>query len=68
MNRTHGNKKNRGKREHPKNNTYLEYSAMENGGKFQFMIWKRGAHFWALFHHLFLLLDFKFLDFYGDER
>jgi hypothetical protein len=39
---------------------------MENlGGKIQFMIWKGALVPWALFHQLFLLLDFKILDFYA---
>jgi hypothetical protein len=46
--------------------TDVEYCAMESlGGKIPFMICSGALIPWALFHPLFLLLDFYFIDFYG---
>jgi hypothetical protein len=36
-------------------------------GKILLMIWSGALIPWGLFHHLFLLLDFQCLDFYGGE-
>jgi hypothetical protein len=49
--------------------TYKKYRAMDNvGGTILFMIRSVTLIPWAFVHHLFVLFDFQFLDFYGSHK